>query len=634
VRSSILKFSFGGHGRLTGPSWLASKVNGITPPPPLPGLNGTGNNKAPLAKNDELGSPSQVELPPSPPGVKNSKEDNIYDTIDEGIPLQFGKKVELASSEESSPTKNKDSSSSSKNGSIEEKIETLSTGSSENGGLLADIISEIKTRNKESIYNSVDRRKMKRKKAEAAAAKAAAEAAAAEKAESSTRARSRSSSPAPYVAPKPPSVSSFSSSTPTSGGSGTGLPSTLSSRLYGSSRPSVNFNLSSTTPKTSPPIIAAKPKLADRPHSTSILSGGIASSLANSIGRRSSYSPKGDSATSSSSSVGTPVNASSVYSSPPANPVAVSASPSLASSLTKPTCAVNGIPKKITPGPGSPPVPPIVKPSPPTAAIVTKSPSPSPAAAPPPVPPHSSPSYVAKINYFSTLGSNSGSNNSTPMKPISSLPAPSSENPAKEIIYAPSTVGVNADGERSHLSTIRRSRPSYITNQDSFGENEVNEKDAGKNSSNNPAVFVKKPGGGGIYASLGRKVAAPVIRSNSIEKEKMEIKREMEKTLINSISTDNGGAGEEDKIIDTEKSAIEKEIEQIGGYKPFNPYLNRPLTFSTFRPGNNASNSNSTVNNNPASNTNNTPPSNGNISLSGQRTMTSNPKPISISSKR
>jgi hypothetical protein len=179
---------------------------------------------------------------------------------------------------------------------------------------------------------------------------------------------------------------------------------------------------------------------------------------------------------------------------------------------------------------------------------------------------------------------------------------------------------MNSDGERSHLSTIRRSRPSYLSNKDSFGENERNERDSSSNNSSNNQmmnpVFVKKPGGGGIYASLGRKVAAPVIRSNSIEKEKMEIKKEMEKM-------DTKSGEDVDKIIlTTEKSAIEKEIDQVGGYKPFNPYLNRPLTFSTFRPGNNATAAATATNNNPST----VAISNGNLT-----SVLTNIKPISVS---
>lgn len=143
-----------------GTDWLRNKLQGQNQhQPPLRSSSETSSDSG--YKSEGAGSKGQGQQ-----GGALDKEDNIYDTIDEGIGQGEGQRAELASSEESggsspSPTSNGKGPSSSS--ALLEKMDTISTGSSENGagGLLSEIISEIKTRNRESIYNSLDRKKAK-----------------------------------------------------------------------------------------------------------------------------------------------------------------------------------------------------------------------------------------------------------------------------------------------------------------------------------------------------------------------------------------------------------------------------------------------------------------------------------------
>lgn len=207
----------------------------------------------------------------------------------------------------------------------------------------------------------------------------------------------------------------------------------------------------------------------------------------------------------------------------------------------------------------------------------------------------SSPSYVAKINYFSNL-SQAAAN--TPMKPVNSIPAPSKGNAAKEIIYAPSNVDLSGNdgchpGDRSHYAaTIRRSRPQYYNNKELEGDlNDANSNpvtDYNAANKNKQSTLGRKPMG--IYGSLGRKVATPVIRSNSIEKEKREARSRESTPETTTLSSSGGSSDQIDReAVVAPPSSNASSISGSGsspqiGYKPFNPYLNRQLTFSTFRP--------------------------------------------------
>lgn len=622
IRSSIGKFAFGANrSRSSSPSPAATPaakpapVLSTTPP-------STSLFKAPIAKVEELNSPS------SPPGNINKKsvareprQENIYDTIDEGmvqlalnnsgvkkitpptgLPLKKKSGDGGSSSGDSSPTAKK----SSRRGS-EEKIETLSTGSSEsnNGGLLSEIILEIQQRNKESIYNSVDRRKQRREKRAAAAnstlmaERTKPEITTPKPTISTLSSMSKlSSSPAsktssPNSRESTPPKSSFSPNSsrryvsplsnqsfsfykkPTGPGSGPppGSPSSATTVAAptlpanstvvdggtsgsNTSKPKVVLNPTVISP---PPQPSSNNTLSSRPQSTTSLLSNLSSPRVSfsSTFSRSSVSPPVISTTPSSTSKAPPVPAHASPAVPPhaGPPVPAHATP-INSSAPKPTCAVNGVPK---------------------AAVA------------------SSPSYVAKINYFSNL-SQAAAN--TPMKPVNSIPAPFKGNAAKEIIYAPSNVDLSGNdgchpGDRSHYAaTIRRSRPQYYNNKDLEGDmNDANSNpvtDYNAANKNKQGTLGRKPMG--IYGSLGRKVATPVIRSNSIEKEKREA-RSRESTPETTISSSGSNGGSSDRI-DREAvvappsstaSSISESSPQIG-YKPFNPYLNRQLTFSTFRP--------------------------------------------------
>lgn len=170
-------------------------------------------------------------------------------------------------------------------------------------------------------------------------------------------------------------------------------------------------------------------------------------------------------------------------------------------------------------------------------------------------------SYMAKINYFSNL-----STTPPPMKPLSSLPAPCSTHP-KEIIYAPSNVSGGSTG-----ATIRRSRPAtYVPSDGEPDEPQTTVKEAGTTPpSTTQGAFLKTPGGGGIYASLGRKVKGPRIQ---------------ETTQIPNPAVISDGVTTVKAATEPPKQPVATEIGSNGGYKPFNPnYLNRAPTFSTFRP--------------------------------------------------
>ncbi|CAG7730408.1 unnamed protein product [Allacma fusca] len=445
--SSILKFSLG-----------RSSNSGADNSEVVP------KGPAPIAK---------LDMDPSPTSPPSSSEghavDNIYDEISDS----------------------KDS-----NGKLEEKVETLSTGSVESaGGLLSEIISEIQNRNKESIYNSVDRRKKKRENMANNLAKNGKQLAGIQKIDSNSSPRV-----SPSLKPKP------------------SLP----------AQPAIKSVVAETENSRNAPRAAS-------PSST------VLSSL---NGPKRSNSPL--------LSVGTPPAYKPAI---PVAPKVPSAKPSVpvttvASTPAKPTCAVNGVPK------------------------VT-----------------SSPSYVAKINYFSNLGGNKMEEK--PMKPLNSLTSTLSDSKkaVASTVYAPSSA---VTPEPTHLSTIRPTyaRP-YVNN--TLATEDIDEPTSAPTQPTRTAG-IYAPNSNFEYGTLGR----------------------------------NSGK----KILEAQKSSEIKPPQQqqpqtAQGYKPFNPYLNRPLTFSTFRPNTTPPKTSSFLGNAASSavtssgNTDSIPSTNPSLSVS-------KPKPVSV----
>lgn len=584
LRTPISRFPlFANRSRSASPTTPQPKPSEVASTP-SPTSSASLHFKAPIAKVDELCSPCS---PPGSTGIKKEKTENIYDTIDEGMvhavlsvanPRRKGS-LDGSSSGDSSPTPGKNSNS--RRGS-EEKIETLSTGSSESaGGLLNDIIQEIQTRNKESIYNSVDRRRQRREKKVNAA--------------NSSLLKERNQKP--ELTPKPAIVSLSKPSPPRLGLTTTPTSSKTESSSASLSKPpnkasttqyspsnrytsplanqSFSFYKRPSGPSSSAPgtsSVEAKPQVtlnsvpevtpAPAPSSRPSYSSSIYAATSSASAPRSIFSSTFSRTGLSTAPPVTIVSEDSKSSSAPItnglsngsnSSVPVPATPPNPVQTPKPTCAVNGVPK------------------------VT-----------------SSPSYVAKINYFSNLSQAAN----TPMKPVNSIPAPSKGNPAKEIIYAPSNIDLNeldGDGrhERGHYAaTIRRSRPQYYNNKDlESNMNDANSNPLSDNCNRNKGTLGRKPMG--IYGSLGRKVATPVIRSNSIEKEKREAKsRESTPDTTHTVAltgstsdtrSDADGSVHSAPTMPLSDSSNASGSPQVG-YKPFNPYLNRPLTFSTFRP--------------------------------------------------
>lgn len=595
-------------------------------PTPLPSILKPTVNKvnyaAPIAQQEV------TELP-------SPKVDNIYDTIDERMASKLAQQTSPEYSSTSPSSEEEDAANTRK---VEDKVETLSTASSEsnNGGLLSEIISEIQTRNRESIYNSLDRRKLRKNKGDSSTTDKIGDSSndnsapltittlpnlKTGKKEDGVRSYTKApttNTPAlsSLFKPKPPpafnsSIVSeckeksspktglFSYTKPKSASPTykTGLSSGISNFPFNKPLPAEpeegSDNMDQPTVKSgSPP---PKSTIHDTKTGTSIFSSyfrpaspklgsmrgklpsyGRSSSpkeddsgISSGSSSRRSSSPQRDeikssfnrpssprSSVSSSNSSPPPTSAAeqpskfslykkpsgpsfstgnSLFSSPkPVVPSStgnaasvVNTSTTVVSSANKPTCAVNGIPK------------------------VT----------------HASPTYMAKISHYASPGT-IGCGNQQLMKPVNSIPEPSNkENAAKEIIYA-STAGIIGEdndgrGSREHLSTIRPawSRPYY-------------------NDGEEPLAGSKMMRRSGIYGSLGRKVATPVIRANTIERDKAD-----KKDTGSSSSTENANSlTEDEKNSNSSSSGGMSKEEVASGYKPFNPYLNRPLTFSTFRP--------------------------------------------------